>query len=181
MDDDSRSPSPRDGADDDHPPPEPGAAAHALSIEVLDPRALLGSAERGELEALTHALAPRLGTPGSVRVRLVDDREMSRTHERTHGDARTTDVISLNLAPEAGPIDADLVVCVDEARRQGAARGHRVAHELVLYIAHGVLHCLGHDDLDDASSRRMHTLEDDLLESIGIGRVFSRPATGGTP
>jgi len=177
MDDDSRSPTPRDEADDDHPPPSPPAttARRGVTIDALDPHTLLAPRERAALDELTRALGMLFDAHGSVRVRLVDDAEMSRAHLSTHDDPSTTDVISLNLAHAGEPLDADLVVCVDEARRQSAARAHDPVHELALYITHGVLHTMGHDDLDEHDAQRMHAREDEILESLGIGRIYDRP------
>jgi probable rRNA maturation factor len=112
----------------------------------------------------------------------VDDAEMAVAHERYSGIPGTTDVLTFDLrepgesAAEPAQMDVDLYVCVDEARRQAAGRGHAVERELLLYIVHGVLHCLGEDDHDDATYARMHAREDEVLQAIGVGRVFDVPA-----
>ncbi|MBU6414337.1 MAG: rRNA maturation RNase YbeY [Planctomycetes bacterium] len=112
---------------------------------------------------------------GSVRVVVVSDIEMAAAHERFSGVAGTTDVLTFDLREDgAGPLDTDILICLDEAERCGAERGHPTSRELVLYIVHGVLHCLGHDDHDPAAYARMHAREDEVLEAIGIGRVFAR-------
>jgi len=84
-------------------------------------------------------------------------------------------VISVDLtggrALEVG-VDADLLVCVDEARRQAGSRGHGVLEELVLYVLHGVLHGLGHDDAGAGEAVAMHGEEDRVLRSIGLGAVY---------
>lgn len=144
-----------------------------VTLEVIDARAMLDDATRSRLDAMVAALMPHLDARGEARVRLVDDDEMSRTHARTHADPSTTDVISLNLAEAPGVLDADLVVCADAARRHAGDDPERMAREILLYILHGLLHCLGHDDLDRDSHARMHALEDDLLTRAGIGRVYA--------
>lgn len=115
---------------------------------------------------------------GAVRVRLVGDAEMADAHERYCGVSGTTDVITFDLAEggSAGgePLDVDLMVCVDEARRQAERRGHSVETELALYTLHGVLHALGYDDLDDASYERMHAREDEMFRRLGLGAAFGR-------
>ncbi|USO00146.1 MAG: rRNA maturation RNase YbeY [Phycisphaeraceae bacterium] len=122
------------------------------------------------MAALAH-----LGSPGEVRARVVSDAEMADAHERYSGVAGTTDVLTFDLS-EAGALDTDLLVCVDEARRQADRRGHPVEHELTLYIIHGVLHCLGYDDKSDADSARMHAEEDRILTAIGLGPVYAAHA-----
>ncbi len=113
---------------------------------------------------------------GEVRVRLVNDAEMARLHERHTGVGGTTDVLTFDLRNRAGdPLDTDLVVCVDEARRQADARGLTVEHELLLYIVHGILHCGEHDDHDPAAAALMHQTEDRVLAALGLGAAYDRP------
>jgi probable rRNA maturation factor len=125
-----------------------------------------------------------LGVVGEVRVRVVGDGEMAAAHLAHCGVAGTTDVITMDLRDGAGAadreIDADLLVCADEAARQAAARGIELAHELTLYVVHGVLHCLGFDDHDDAGFAAMHAEEDRVLAAIGVGVVFARGGDGAT-
>lgn len=117
----------------------------------------------------------------SVRVRIIGDAAMAEEHLRLCGQAGTTDVITVDLnraeTEAAGrvkrPMDADLLICFDEAVRQADERGHAVERELLLYILHGVLHCFGHDDHDDEAFAAMHAMEDAVLEAIGVGRVFA--------
>lgn len=117
-----------------------------------------------------------LGAGGECRVRIVDDREMSALHERWLGDPTTTDVMTFDLSEgasaESRELDCDLIVCRDEASRRAAELGHEPRRELLLYILHGVLHCLGFDDTDDAGWSRMHAEEDRVLDAIGVGATF---------
>jgi rRNA maturation RNase YbeY len=69
-------------------------------------------------------------------------------------------------------LDTDILACVDVAARQASIRGYSVEKELLLYIVHGVLHCLGHDDHDEAAAARMHATEDAVLTAIGVGAVY---------
>lgn len=119
-----------------------------------------------------------IGVGGEVRVRVGNDAEVASVHQRHLGVAGTTDVITFDLTDPtvAGPapfVDADLLVCFDEAERQAGARGIPVERELLLYIVHGVLHCLGHDDHDAAEAARMHAREDEILAAIGVGATFA--------
>ncbi len=121
---------------------------------------------------------------GEVRVRVVGDAEMSAAHLRYAKVPGTTDVLTFDLSEgESGSraLDADIVVCVDEAERQARERGHDPRRELLLYAVHGLLHCLGHDDHDAASYERMHRLEDEVLTAIGVGAVFGASHGGGEP
>ena len=149
-----------------------------LSLATL--RSSLGRVAREISRVLGRSLA------GELRVRLAADDEVARAHERYLDVPGTTDVITFDLT-EGGsasgePIDADLLLCVDEARRQAERRAISLERELLLYATHGLLHCLGEDDHDPAGHDRMHAFEDRLLESIGVGATFSHGAAPrGTP
>jgi probable rRNA maturation factor len=157
-------------------PPSPGGPAASLSVDIVDDRGLLDPARRRWLRERAIAALGPLDTGGEVRARIVDDAEMAGAHQRWSGVAGTTDVLTFDLreaGPGAGPLDVDLLICADQARRQAEARGFAVERELLLYIVHGVLHCLGHDDHDEAAAARMHAEEDRLLEAAGVGATYA--------
>jgi probable rRNA maturation factor len=159
-------------------PPSPGATEPPLSILLLDDGGLLGPERCAWVDR--HALAALASlTVGEVRVRVVGDGPMAEAHRRWAGVGGTTDVLTFDLRdPGDGPLDVDLLVCFDEAARQASARGHGPEREVLLYIVHGVLHCLGYDDHDEAGAERMHAEEDRLLGLAGVGPVYARPAAG---
>ncbi|HYE02481.1 MAG TPA: rRNA maturation RNase YbeY [Phycisphaerales bacterium] len=169
-------PQPRAGREAlERPGPAVAPPAHARA-EIADPDRLLGPPQLRWLSARLEAALAHLGTPGEVRLRLVADAEMSRANRDYAGHAGTTDVLTFDLSPPAdsgGRLDADLLLCVDEARRQADRRAHPLERELLLYALHGVLHCLGHDDHDEAAAARMHRCEDDILIAIGVGPTYA--------
>ncbi len=164
-------------------PPSPGDLRHPLTIEIVGGHRLLGSRKCAWVESAAAAvLEPVALFGGSVRVRVVDDAEMAAAHERWAGVAGTTDVLTFDLREHGeGPLDVDILTCADEARRQASARGLEPEYELLLYVVHGVLHCLGHDDKDDAAAAKMHAEEDRLLGAAGVGPVYAVPAQAGRP
>ncbi|MCA9295207.1 MAG: rRNA maturation RNase YbeY, partial [Phycisphaerales bacterium] len=90
----------------------------------------------------------------------------------------TTDVLTFPMSDAGDAVDVDIAICVDEAQRQAGERGHAVEHEILLYAVHGLLHVTGHDDHDDAAYDAMHAEEDRILETIGVGRIFSNTPPG---
>ncbi|MBL4698998.1 MAG: rRNA maturation RNase YbeY [Phycisphaerales bacterium] len=148
-----------------------------IQVEVLDSQRLLSEQAYTTLSGLAMRALECLGCQGQVRVSIVDDRRMSIAHEKFSGITGTTDVLSFDLADpnsllEEKTLDTDLTVCFDEAVRQASKLNHPVEHELLLYIIHGTLHCLGYDDHDDAAYQRMHAKEDKVLNQIGIAPTF---------
>jgi len=165
-------------AEDSEPEP-PAEPAKPAVVSIVSE----ATSARPEAVAWLQAHAERalkaIGRAGEVRVRIVGDTAMGALHARYKGDPETTDVLTFDLADGAsvqgGDLDVDLVVCADEAARRGAELGHAMERELLLYIIHGLMHCLGHDDHDPSASEAMHRVEDELLESIGVGRVYAPP------
>lgn len=179
---------PHPGIVDPTDTPGPRGTPVALTVDIADDDGLLDDAALAAFERLAHAGVAEAvrgagaGERGHVNVTLADDRAMAAHHARLMGDATTTDVISVDLtdgrALQLG-VDADLVVCVDEARRQCEQRGHALEAELTLYVVHGVLHGLGHDDIDPDDAQRMHAEEDRVLRAIGLGAVYARKLRSG--
>lgn len=165
-------------------PPSPGRpsadSGAEPAIEIVDATRSLGADDTAALIAQARRACALAGaTGGEVRVRLVRDGEMAAAHERHCGVTGTTDVITFDLNNSGdATLDADLLLCLDEAARQADARGHALTRELLLYILHGALHCLGEDDTDEASSARMHAREDEILKAMGVGATFSRGEAG---
>jgi len=190
----ARRPETREEASDapsgDQPPdPDPGPGRPSprrtptLDLRIdddagaLSPPALAWLRDAGR-RALLEAIHRR-GVGGSVhavRLRIVGDEEMTTLHAAHTGDATTTDVLTFDLRDATdAPLDADVVLCVDEALRQATRRGRSVERELLLYALHGALHCLGCDDHDEEAYEAMHALEDAILEAVGVGATFHEP------
>lgn len=170
-----------DPSDPDEPPSTPGGCA--LTIDLTFNTADAQPPLAGWLEGMLLRAASEAGvTRGRLGLVVVGDDEMADLHQTWKDVPGTTDVLTFDLSDSDAPADTvegDIVVCIDEARRQAGERGHPLRHEALLYAVHGLLHLLGEDDQDDASFQRMHQREDELLTRIGIGRVYAdRPAGG---
>jgi probable rRNA maturation factor len=107
-----------------------------------------------------------------VSICVTDDKGISRVNRKYLGHKGSTDVISFDLSEEKGPRVIDLVVNAELAARQAHNRGHAGEAELTLYVVHGLLHCLGFDDLKKTGARRMHIMEDDILRKHGYGEIY---------
>ena len=96
---------------------------------------------------------------------LVSDRRMRALNRRWRGKDRPTDVLSF---PQHGASLVDVVISLDTARRQARAGGWPLSAELRRLLAHGLLHCLGHDHRTPATARRMAAAERRLLGRDGL-------------
>jgi probable rRNA maturation factor len=111
------------------------------------------------------------GQVGTLTVLFVSDKRATELHRQHFNDPTTTDVMTFpdgSPDPQGGTLLGDLAVCVPVARREARKRKRPMADELTLYILHGVLHLLGHDDLDERSRRAMWAAQRRLLARVGI-------------
>lgn len=175
-----------------------------MSLEIRDQTERLSEGQLAWLGEQVSKAVHKLNAAGELRVVVVDDPAMAQAHEQYAGVAGTTDVLTFDMSDpvelEAGEmpevwvqvhelqsgfersvfvLDTDIMVCLDEGSRQAEQRGYAVERELLLYIVHGVLHCLGYDDHDDDGFRAMHAMEDAVLSAIGIGPTFGARGDGG--
>lgn len=108
-----------------------------------------------------------------LSVSLVTDAAIRKLNLQFRGKPKPTDVLSFpqeepqSAARARGPI-GDVVVSLDTAARQAREGGWPLRTELRRLLAHGLLHCLGHDHESEADARRMARAERRLLGSEGM-------------
>lgn len=107
-----------------------------------------------------------------VSVAFVDDASMRTLNRRFRGKNRPTDVLTFPADrsyadPAQGGLPlGDIVISVDQARRQAADQGHSLATEVRYLLLHGVLHALGYDHATDDGE--MNALEIKAREKVGL-------------
>jgi len=124
------------------------------------------------VRALAQFVLVQEGLPADAgaTVRLVSDAGMIVFNTRYFGKTTPTDVISFPGAPTpsqnaAGAYVGDVVVSVEQALQYAQAHALDPAIELARYVIHGLLHCLGYDDLAPRTRRRMLPRQEALLRA----------------
>ena len=137
-----------------------------VEIEGRVPRAVgLTKAELKSAAAFfAEKSSSRIGVPfRAVTVILQDDAFSSEVHEAINGAKGPTDVITQRydaMPGEAEGVYGELYVNVDQALRVAPKRrGWSSAKELLLYVAHGMDHLSGADDLKPRDYDRMRRRE----------------------
>jgi len=108
-----------------------------------------------------------------VSIALVDDETMTGLNRKFRRRTKTTDVLtfpaddSYNDPSQKGvrPL-GDIVISIDQARRQAAEEKHSLATEVRYLILHGVLHALGYDHETDQGE--MNALEAEVRAAVGL-------------
>ena len=116
----------------------------------------------------------RIGVPfRAVTVILQDEDFSAEVHEAINGAQGPTDVITQRydaMPGEQAGVYGELYVNVDQALRVAPKRrGWSPAKELLLYVAHGMDHLSGADDLKPREYDRMRRRELGWLRSNGSG------------
>jgi probable rRNA maturation factor len=131
------------------------------------------------IEFVAHSEGARIG---QVDLAVVSSSEISGLNRRFLSHAGPTDVLSFDLSGQEAPgLHAQLVVCGDVAVRQGPLHGQKPQHELMLYVVHGLLHLLGHEDTSIRGGVRMHAREEELLREFLEKTEDGMSKKGGLP
>lgn len=130
------------------------------------------SKQAKRLIELAQSFARTLKLPESeLSLSLVRDHEIRVLKRRYFGLDAATDVLSFPAGAFPGPGPqplGDIVISLDTARRAAKDFDSTFESELALYLAHGMLHLLGHDHQTPADARKMERLERRLLGHAGM-------------
>jgi len=127
-----------------------------------------------------------------LAIAFVDDAAMRKLNKDFRRKDKTTDVLTFPGEPlsardpyrsgashkSTGPSPSarlrmtpehlgDIVISLDQARRQAADEKHSLATEVRYLILHGILHSLGHDHETDHGE--MNALELEVRTKVGLG------------
>ena len=124
-------------------------------------------------QAATAALAAERVKVARLDIAVIDAAEMKRQHKQWMGDGSVTDVLTFDLRDRPrGAIEGQILVCQAVAKMRAGPRGDW-RRELALYVVHGCLHLCGYDDHAARDFAKMHAREDEILATLGMGRVFA--------
>ena len=112
-----------------------------------------------------------------ISIAIVDDAEIRKLNRKFLNRRSNTDCLSFDLSDTQEPTSPktfELIVNGQMAVRQANLRGHSPQAELALYITHGLLHNLGFDDSSESKAKKMHLMEDKILQQLGYGLVYNK-------
>ena len=105
---------------------------------------------------------------------IVPAKQMGFLHKKFLGQSSPTDVLTFELDHDSRgrTIAGEIIICSTIAKSRSRQLAHPLAHELLLYAIHGLLHLCAFDDRTASTFAAMHAKEDEILTRIGIGPVF---------
>ena len=111
-----------------------------------------------------------------VSIVLVDNEYIHKINKEYRNVDRETDVISFAFMddetnPESGITDlGEIYISLEKAHSQSKEYGHSFKRELCFLLTHGLLHLLGYDHMTEEDEKEMFGLQEEVLNSLGIGR-----------
>ena len=93
-----------------------------------------------------------------IFVWLISDRRMASLHQKFMHQTGPTDVLTFQ--------HGEIFVSVETAKRNARVFRSSVAHELRLYIIHGLLHLHGFDDRTQPEARKMEKTQERILRDF---------------
>ncbi len=102
-----------------------------------------------------------------LAIAFVDDDEIQRLNLQFRKTDSPTDVLSFPIdddTPEGKRYLGDVAVSLPTAARQAARQRHSLRRELLILIAHGIIHLCGHDHENDDGE--MAALEQSLRQNL---------------
>jgi probable rRNA maturation factor len=111
----------------------------------------------------------------TISIAIVDDTQIRKVNKQFLNKDRPTDCLSFNLSDnDTNSVKSfELAVNGEMAVRQANLRGHSSEAELALYITHGLLHNLGFDDSTQDQAKKMHNIENEILQQLGYGPIYN--------
>ena len=102
-----------------------------------------------------------------IAVLLADDATVADLNGRFRDKLGPTNVLSF---PSADPDErlGDIALAFGVCAREADAQKKPLSDHLQHLVAHGVLHLLGYDHMDDAEAEEMEGLEREILAGLGI-------------
>ncbi len=120
------------------------------------------------LKPQVRRVAAAAGLTGPLSLVLVDDREMHDLNRRFLDHDYTTDVLAFPYDEDVDGLCGEVVVCVETADREAAARERSFQSEFLLYVTHGILHLTGMEDHTRAGRQKMQKDADEILAQLGV-------------
>ncbi|MBN1783554.1 MAG: rRNA maturation RNase YbeY [Alphaproteobacteria bacterium] len=108
-------------------------------------------------------VATHLNLTGEISFLLTDDATIQKLNKDYRGKDKPTNVLSFET--EDAEMLGDVVLAFETIERE-SAQEKSFEHHLTHLIAHGILHLIGYDHIEDSEAEIMEAKEDEILDQI---------------
>lgn len=147
---------------------EPDSYPSGLSVAIADQQSML-SIDHDRLQQIVLRILQDAGfSGGEISLAIVDDPTIHELNRNYLNHDYPTDVLSFPLEIELDRLEGEVIVSAETAIREAAEIDWSPETELLLYVIHGVLHLVGHDDHDPVGRPKMRAAEKEYLLIAGV-------------
>lgn len=145
-----------------------------LIIEVANEQATHVVDEKRLKKAVRNVLADASIERGEISIAIVNDDRMHALNRQYLQHDYPTDVLSFVLEYDetSKSLDGEIIASADYAAREAPRYGWTANDELLLYVIHGCLHLIGHDDQTPEGLAAMRAAESKYLAKLGLQHRF---------
>ena len=143
-----------------------------MNVEVSRQETKSRVVSTAEVRAAAEAMLRALKLPkAELSVLLCDDATIHALNRDYRKKNKPTDVLAFAMreGPDghlAGDLLGDVIISLETATRQAKERGAVTRDEVMMLLAHGLLHLLGWDHQTDAEDKRMRAETERMLAVI---------------
>ena len=141
-----------------------------MTIEIADEQSGHTFDEARLKKAVRGVLAAAGIRSAEISIAIVDDARMHALNRQYLAHDFPTDVLSFVLDRDevAGTLDGEIIASADYAASEATRFGWTADDELLLYVIHGCLHLVGHDDQTPEGRAAMRAAEAQHLAAFGL-------------
>jgi probable rRNA maturation factor len=141
-----------------------------FTIEIADEQSA-HKFDHSRLKKAVHSVLQDAGIRSAeISIAIVDDARMHALNRQYLNHDYPTDVLSFVLEHDAAArsLEGEVIVSADYAARERARYGWTIDDELLLYVIHGCLHLVGHDDQTPEGQAAMRAAEAKHMAAFGL-------------
>ena len=148
-----------------------------IDIEVEDPAWIDALPEVVALAlSVADATLAQEGAAGEgVTLLLTDDASVRDLNRQFRDQDNPINVLSFPAPPNPERFLGDVALAFGVCALEAADQGKPLAHHLQHLVAHGVLHLLGYDHMNDDEAEAMEGLERVVLAGLGVPDPYAAP------
>ncbi len=139
-----------------------------LTIEIANQQSAVAVDQQRMRQAVESILRDAGVANARLSLAVVDDDTIHQLNRQYLEHDYPTDVLSFLLEREGERLEGEVIVSADTALRTAAEYGWPPGDELLLYVVHGTLHLVGHDDTSSEERAAMQREERRYLVQFGL-------------
>lgn len=132
-----------------------------------------------EIEKICRKVAEKIGElydekESEVSITITNDEEIHKLNKKYRDIDRATDVLSFAFRESEEKVDennlGEIIISLERARAQAEEYGHSFEREIAFLTAHGMLHLLGYDHIEEEDRIEMEEEQRFIMNALNISR-----------